>query len=64
VRALVLTTLARCALVAVALPVATPVLRRVDRSMPQRQPDSPAGDALQRAASGLDILSGRRTPNR
>jgi hypothetical protein len=50
----------RLALVAVALPVAKGVLRKVGRSVQQRHPNSRVGNSLQRAASGLDILSGRR----
>lgn len=55
--------IARLAVMAVAVPVAARVLRKVGRSMQERHGGQSAmGDTLQRAASGLDFVSGRRQP--
>jgi len=45
---------------AVAVPVAARVLRKVGHSMQARQGGSRVGGVFEKAASGLDVVSGRR----
>jgi hypothetical protein len=48
------------AVVAVAVPVAAKVLRKVGQSIQARQGGSRTGDAFGKAASGLETVAGRR----
>jgi hypothetical protein len=53
------------AVVAVAVPIARRVLRKVGHSMQERKGSSRMGNVFERAASGLDAVTGRRgTPSR
>jgi hypothetical protein len=50
----------RFVVLAVAVPVAARVLRKAGQSMQARQGESRTSDVLQKAASGLDAITGRR----
>ena len=52
--------IARLAVMAVAVPIAVRVLRKAGQSMQARQGDSRMGGTLQKAASGLEVVTGRR----
>lgn len=54
--------LGRLAVAAVAVPVAAKALRKAGQSMRARRGDSRMGTGLQKAASGLEVISGRRRP--
>jgi len=55
-----LNAVGRMAVMAVAVPVAARVLRKVGHSMQARQGGSRVGGVFEKAASGLDVVSGRR----
>ena len=50
----------RLVVMAVVVPVAARALRKMGQSMQSRQGGSRMGGALQKTASGLDFVSGRR----